>query len=199
MVEKTMMNLQETTPPNHPADELLNEYLDGCLPVSETSKLETHLAACSACTARLDRLQRVFASLAGLPDVELSNDLSPDVLAALRPQPRSLGLLKWAALAELITVCVLFVILSPYLDDWWQRLSFTPAALVTFSRDWAAQFALGLTSLQIDWSQWLAGWRLPALSQAHQIPVWPVLLSATALFMIGNAILLRHVSRNGAC
>lgn len=196
-----MMNALKSQLPEHPDDELLNEYLDGRLTARESGELETHLAGCPSCAARLDRLQTVFSSLEALPELELSRDLSREVLAALRPQPQIARSLKWGTLAQLVTAGVILLVFWPQIGAWWQR--FTPAqdAFVTtffqLFRDGFAQIALGLTSLRLDGAQWLAGWRFPAPVDVPETLIWPVLFSAIALFLFGNALLLRQVSRNG--
>ena len=43
---------------NHPSDDLLLLLAYGELPVSEAAAAEAHLAACPACRAQLERLER---------------------------------------------------------------------------------------------------------------------------------------------
>jgi anti-sigma factor RsiW len=69
----------------HPEDSELNEYLDGALPPGERARLEAHLAACSACKARLAELENLFAALRDLPEEAVGRDLSGRVQAAIRP------------------------------------------------------------------------------------------------------------------
>jgi len=66
----------------HPLDSQLNEYLDGELAASERLTLETHLAACPVCQARLVELHGLFQQLAGLPDLALNQN--PQVDSAYR-------------------------------------------------------------------------------------------------------------------
>jgi hypothetical protein len=40
-------------------------------------------------------------------------------------------------------------------------------------------------------------WHPPTLFEATQIAVWPIFLAAILLFVIGNGLILRRVTRNG--
>jgi hypothetical protein len=71
----------------HVPETLLNAYLDDVLKPTERKQVETHLAECSHCHDRLQELQLVFDSLAGLPEVKLERDLTPEVLDRLPLQP----------------------------------------------------------------------------------------------------------------
>ena len=70
----------------HLSETLLNAYLDDLLEETKRAQVDTHLAMCPQCQARLQDLQLVFDSLADLPEVELERDLTPEVIARL-PHP----------------------------------------------------------------------------------------------------------------
>ena len=58
----------------HLTDEQLNEYLDH--ETSEQVQIETHLAACAECVARLTALQTLFAEIESLPEMELRHSIA---------------------------------------------------------------------------------------------------------------------------
>jgi anti-sigma factor RsiW len=58
----------------HLTDEQLNEYLDN--ETTERAQIETHLASCADCAARLIALQVLFAEIESLPEVELAPTLA---------------------------------------------------------------------------------------------------------------------------
>ena len=85
---------------DHPSDTILNEYLDMVLPPETRAEVETHLAACSDCAARLTALRALFASLKSLPELPLQRDLTPDVLAAIQPTAAPSPALRLAAVFQ---------------------------------------------------------------------------------------------------
>jgi len=58
----------------HLTDEQLNEYLDN--EIVDRADIESHLASCGECAARLTALQTLFAELDSLPELELTRDLA---------------------------------------------------------------------------------------------------------------------------
>ena len=68
---------------HHLEDSQLNEYLDGSLAADVRLEVGAHLEACADCLMRLREFQLVFDSLAGLPDVRISHDLTPGILKRL--------------------------------------------------------------------------------------------------------------------
>src|SRR5688572_23467881 len=90
---------------NHLSDEQLNEYLDH--ESQEGAKIESHLADCDECGARLAALQALFTELDSLPDTALSIDLAPAVLqrvsgSTILPKWLTLTVFLQAALALII-------------------------------------------------------------------------------------------------
>ncbi|MEW5829093.1 MAG: zf-HC2 domain-containing protein, partial [Chloroflexota bacterium] len=72
---------------DHLNEDQLNQYLDDLLDEDSLRQAENHLAQCVGCRARLDEIQFVFASLESLPEVRLTRDLTPAILAKLPQRP----------------------------------------------------------------------------------------------------------------
>lgn len=188
---------------HHPSEEILNMYLDGALGATEREGVEAHLTTCATCRAEAEALGDLFAALAKVTDVPAPN-LVPGVLAHIRPR-RRLSALGWlvpafqgAAAAALLA--------------WgWVRLIDRLSAIIQTLPD---------GGLGIPWGN-IAGW---VTSQWATLSTWPgtflstfqgwsalfstiprftlpqvVLLgvAAAALWLIGNALLLRRAALNG--
>jgi len=67
----------------HLTEEQIHSYLDGLLEEPARRVAEAHLLACAECRRRADELQTLFAALDTLPDLPLSRDLTPVILAKL--------------------------------------------------------------------------------------------------------------------
>ena len=189
----------------HLSDDTLNEYLDGALHSPARSAVEAHLAGCPACAARAAALSRVFTGLATLPDAPLSRDLRSSVMAAVRARPPlalrpiadprrpafrlvfilqsglALGLLAFAwpfvmghALAlPPIVAGDLSGMLAGWIGAW-----VNPAGLWPALQNWAASDSAQLV--------------LPNLVVLQPLVAGLVLAAAGALWVLGNALLLRH-------
>jgi hypothetical protein len=188
---------------HHLSEETLNMYLDGELNAAERESVEAHLAACATCRTEAEALGDLFAALAKVTDVPAPN-LVPGVLAHIRPRHR-LSALGWlvpafqgAAAAALLA--------------WgWVRLIGHLGAIVG---------TLPIDGLGVSWdkvtgwvmSQWafLSTWPSALLSTFQgwnaQLPATPGLTlpqvallasAAAALWLIGNALLLRRAALNG--
>ena len=92
---------------NHPNPEKLQAYLDGELPVVEVSEIEAHVHSCSACTADLAALERLFATIESVPSEPLRTDLAPEVLDSIRPRLPSLVIGEFLLMAALTAVLVI--------------------------------------------------------------------------------------------
>lgn len=188
---------------NHLSEEILNMYFDGELSATERAGVEAHLATCEPCRAEAEALGGLFDALAKVTDVPAPN-LVPGVLAHIRPQHR-LAVLRWlvpafqgvAAAALLAWGWVRLLghlsTIIPTLSDgglgipwgdiagWvmgqWAALSTWPGAFLSTLQGWSAQLPIapGLTLPQV------------ALLGA----------TAAALWLIGNALLLRRAVLNG--
>lgn len=183
-------------------------YLDGELSAAEREGVEAHLADCEACRAEAEALGELFDALAKVTDVPTPN-LGPGVLAHIRRRHirprRRLSALRWlvpafqgAAAAALLA--------------WgWTRLIGDVSAIIHTLPD---------GGLGIPWGD-VTGW---AMGQWALLNTWPdaflstfqdcsalfptvhgltlpqvALLAATAaaLWLIGNALLLRRGAWNG--
>ncbi len=182
----------------HLSDDLLLEYLDGALDASGVSPLESHVAACAACAARLARLRGLFNAIESSPEMPLARSLVPGVMARLRvpaPAPRALklagGLQLAASLALLLAVLPLFLQTAHV-----ERISRAFLVVETGLAE------TGQTVLQMAAAlpEFFAGFTLsgvegvavgPGFVPLPIIALTPLLLSAGALWLVGNGILLR--------
>jgi hypothetical protein len=69
----------------HPDEATLNEFLDEVLDPEIRRQVEAHLSLCLSCSAHLRELEAVFVSLESLSEKPLGRDLTPAVMAAIRP------------------------------------------------------------------------------------------------------------------
>jgi anti-sigma factor RsiW len=111
----------------------LSDYLDGELTPAERAALETHLAACAACTETLEALRAVVSHARTLEDAPPAEDLWPGIEAQISreiasavapsPEPRGrapiigIGRLWWTrrfdvSIPQLAAAAVLLVALS---------------------------------------------------------------------------------------
>jgi predicted anti-sigma-YlaC factor YlaD len=190
---------------------LLHEYLDRALSNDDLRQVSEHLQACEICAARLEELQSLFADLAALPELDLSRDLTPGVLAALgtpdassyRDQSKPAAWPGRIFVIQAIIAVGLAILAGPFI---YQNLGvFTLQSLPFLSID--------IKSIGIDWSAltdtlaaWpaaiLAGWRglitsyhslLPGLSPSVPFLALPASLAVLAfLWLLSNSLLLRQ-------
>jgi anti-sigma factor RsiW len=180
----------------HLTESALNEYLDRALPAARQQAAAAHLDQCSACRSRLADLRRVAASLAALPDRALPGNLAPGVLSALPARRLALG---WKlAMAVQAGLAIGLVILAVQLS------APTLRPLV----EAGLRPALGLAALRppllslpaIRWSPLdLAPIHLPRIGAAgldlSALNVIFLGVTAAALFLVGNGLLLGFPSR----
>jgi Putative zinc-finger len=200
---------------NHLSDSQLNEYLDGSLAAETRRAVGTHLESCIDCRARLDELQFVFNSLSGLSEVQISHDLTPDILSQL-PQKQSrvwtpvfaaqvgaaLGMVLWLS-SEGVRFIALSVFpdlrhpkftLSGVIPPFPNLQSLTLDFLLNVPKiHFSAVFLVEnisnhftLAALQ-NWVDRLPGWHIPLST----VPLTIVTVSALLLCLIVNAALLR--------
>ena len=140
----------------HLTDDQLNEYLDN--ESSERPQIESHLAECAECAARLAALQAFFDEIESLPELELTRPI-----AALFTRPSSLPapLPRWLTLTATLQAALAFIaifftvpIVSRYLTPVLQAISF-PA------------FSDVLIEIQMYFVMWLQ------TVQSFQIPAIP--------------------------
>ena len=196
------INLPDQT--NHFEDDLLNEYLDDYLAENQVADLERHIATCSDCSARLDELRMVFSKLEALSSIALEREFDETVVAALRPQWKFSQRWKWGALVQLITATVILLITWPKVIGIWQPFVAQAGETLLTScvhtwNTWISQITATRVTLPLDWSQW---WPSSLIGAAQfeivQLLGWPIFIAIVLLFLIGNGLLLRQVTRNGS-
>lgn len=184
----------------HLTDELLNEYLDEAFPADRLSQVEAHLTGCAECTARLDSLRSLFATLDALPAVLLARDLSAGVLARLpQPEPVLQPALNWVVIAQTIAAVVLLTLAAPVVTANVLPADLTGLSqpLIQFGTDMLAGLQsqwLSLLSTLAQWSSWpLAGARNLTTPLTGTPAAWIGAIAAAlvVLWIMGNGMLLR--------
>lgn len=100
----------------HIDNTLLNEYLDEQLETAVLERVEAHLAACASCRERLAGEKQLFAELAELPEIPLTVDLSPSVMARISAEIRPRPLPRWTVpiiTLQMAAAAALFIWLWP--------------------------------------------------------------------------------------
>ncbi|MFN8462268.1 MAG: zf-HC2 domain-containing protein [Anaerolineales bacterium] len=170
----------------HLTDDLLNEYLDN--EAAERAQIESHLASCADCAARLTALQALFAELDSLPEVELTHSLASRItLHAASP----LELPRWltlTAISQAAFALLLLLVAAPFV------MNLLPAIE-------APSFAEVLIQLQTQWLTLFnsfTNYQLPSLPTNTTIsPNSHHSLSTRRryhilLWLVGNGLLLRR-------
>ena len=68
---------------------IVNDYVEGVLPVEDREAVELHLNLCDGCTDYLQQLRLAIALTGELPADALSPQLEEELCAAFRSYPRS--------------------------------------------------------------------------------------------------------------
>jgi anti-sigma factor RsiW len=97
---------------NHLSFEILNQFLDQQLAPSERDAAQAHLAACAECRAELGALKRVMTTLASLTPEPLPIELTPRVLAQIKPAQRA-----WWVDALIVAETVAAIALAVWLGE----------------------------------------------------------------------------------
>ena len=192
----------------HLTDDQLNEYLDN--ESSERPQIESHLAECAECAARLTALQALFDEIESLPEVELTRSIrarratpyraerqSPqDAASFTRPSNLPAPLPRWLTLtatlqAALALIAIFFTvpIVSQYLRPILQAVS------VPAFRDVLIEIQMYF----VMWLQTIQAFQIPTIPTGFfTLPkqLSPTLLSISLLglflvWLIGNWWLLR--------
>jgi len=173
-------------------DELtIYEYLDGELDAAASQSASSHLATCPICQTQLARLQGLFTTLDSLPELPLTIDLAPRVMAALRPQAKPFlpGWWRWLLIGEGVAAAVLALLLWPNLMNLLGDWSFTlPTVEITNQ----------LLSLWVELQQNLTFTWPTATPLIIAVPfiVWVGILGLGVLVgLVGNSLLLRPLMR----
>ncbi|HJS19290.1 MAG TPA: zf-HC2 domain-containing protein [Anaerolineales bacterium] len=175
----------------HLTDEQLNEYLDNESP--ERKQIESHLASCRECAARLSALQTLFAEIESLPDLELTRDLREVSIGNTArfpsiPDPAP-QLPRWLTLTvsmQAVLALIVFIVSAPLIAN------LVPVVELPSSTEVFLQ-------LRSQWTAWLDLFSvdlLPALPRipALEIPSLVLALSLTGitvLWLLGNGLLLK--------
>ncbi|HET7011945.1 MAG TPA: hypothetical protein VFI11_14295 [Anaerolineales bacterium] len=175
----------------------LNEYFDGRLQGAAVRKARLHLQTCHECRTRLARLERVEAALRGLPELTLSHDLSPSVLARLGSRSET-RVLNWVAVFETLGAAGVAAYLWPRLADWIGPVltgSSLMAVTLWAQSAWASiesvlsRLGADITSLAAAFDEWS---RVPSQLAGLSMPLAIGLgVAALALGVLGNSFLLR--------
>jgi predicted anti-sigma-YlaC factor YlaD len=188
---------------HHLSEEILNMYLDEELSAVEREGIEAHLAICEMCRTEAKASRDLFTALTKVADVPAPN-LAPGVLAHIRPR-RRLAALRWLAPMFQGAAATALIAWS------WARLIDHLNAIAG---------SLPIDGLGIPWDEF-TGW---AMGQWSTLSIWPdaflstlqdlstrfstdlgftlpqvalLGITAAALWLIGNALLLRRAALNG--
>ena len=201
----------------HLDDTQLNEYLDRRLPVDAPLAVDAHLEACAECRKRLQEIQLVFASLASLPEVRISRDLTSSVLRRL---PRKsfrlwtpffaaqtgivLGILVWLASEATEIINPPFTV-TPNFSGFagFHLPTLTLSGLNSFFppinlQSWTINFMLTVSKIQLGLPSLNAAQITPANLQywLSQLPEWRLQLAAPHSFLVYGAVLLFWIAGN---
>lgn len=84
----------------HPAESLLDRYVEQDLSVSEASDIERHLGVCPVCTRTVSEYRAFFVELNRLPLPQVPAGFSARILQAVLPRPsENVLLIRWATKA----------------------------------------------------------------------------------------------------
>jgi hypothetical protein len=175
----------------HLTDDQLNEYLDN--ESSERLQIESHLAECAECAARLTALQALFDEIESLPEVELTRSIAASFT---RPSNLPAPLPRWLTLTATLQAALAFIaifftvpIVSRYLTPVLQTVS------VPSFRDVLIEIQMYF----VMWLQTMQTFQLPTIPTGFfTLPeeLSPTMLSISLLglfivWLIGNWWLLR--------
>jgi len=169
----------------HLTDDQLNEYLDN--EIAEREQIESHLASCGECAARLTALQSLFAELDSLPEVELTHSLASRItLHAASP----LELPPWLTLTATLQAALALIALilaAPFVMNLLPAVetpSFTDI-LIQLQSQWLKIFTT-ITNYQLPSLPSLPPLQIPTLTLSL------ALAGASLLWLVGNGLLLRR-------
>ena len=160
----------------HLSDEQLNEILDGRLNAP-------HLDSCTACQTRLTDLRALFVTLESLPEKDSPRNLSAFILARL-PQLKISRAWNWLLTLQAASALGVFI--------WFASLFQVPAEIATYQPPTIDALIAELTKLVSSLQFSLPS--LPAPYSTFELSTFNLsllVISAAALWIIGNNILLR--------
>lgn len=181
----------------HLTDAQLNEYLDNTLDVSARREADLHLKSCAECRARLDELLVVFTSLAGLSEIHLARDLSSNILARLPQKQPGVWTPFFAAQvgAALGVLIWLSTQITKFIPMDFSVLRFPQFTIPTFPLPTSHSLLPSLHSLFSNpyslFTILHPPFSIPTL-QLSTLNIALIVVSVSALWVIGNATLLRN-------
>jgi len=169
----------------HLTDEQLNEYLDH--ESAERAQIESHLAECGDCAARLTALQALFDEIESLPELALSRNLAaPFTRQSNLPVPQLPRWLTLTATLQAALALIALIVAAPFVASLvpeFQMPSFTDVFI----------------QVQSQWTAWLdtlANYQLPYPPRLPPLEISSLMLTltlagASLLWLVGNGVLLR--------
>ncbi len=186
---------------DHLDNNTINEYLDSALEPARRAEVESHLAACPTCAARLAELRVLFAALESLPDAQLEHDLSSAVIESIRraklaAQPALSPKLRLVIAVQALAALALIGIALPFAAQTLELAGAPPFtsqaaataadALAAFNATWATAVnsAQSLLNEGITTVENLPLPTLPALG------LGAFFATVSTLWLVGNGLLL---------
>ncbi len=172
----------------HLTDDQLNEFLDN--EIADRAYIESHLATCGECAARLTALQSLFAELDSLPEVELTLNLASRITLHATSSPQLPRWLTLTATLQAAFALIALLVAAPFVMNLLPTIE-TPSFTEIFLRmqsQWLTLFTT-ITNYQLP--------TLPSLPPL-QIPTLTLSLTlafASLLWLVGNGLLLRKQIR----
>ena len=174
----------------------LQEYLDEVFADEDRERLETHLAECDLCVAKVHSLKFLYSEMKRLPDEPLANDLSARVIRSLTLKEDRKPYLQRILAAQLAAAVIMFLAI-------WPRISlelenrYSLVQLIEPLRKFADLTAQGtlIVSDFLNWiqAQWTATFSMPRID--WPITGLPLALAVGAMILfwfLSNGLLLRE-------
>jgi hypothetical protein len=173
----------------HLTDEQLNEYLDH--ETNARAQIESHLASCADCVARLQALQQLFSEIESLPDVAISRVGAWRLDSNLRPAPQIPRSLQLTVTLQAALVVVVFLMAAPFV------MPFLSPYVSSIPEPSPAGI---FRQLQSQWDAWLdllSTFQFPTMPELPVIDVSSLFMMVTVsciclLWLVGNVLLLRN-------
>lgn len=179
----------------------LNEFLDELLPSIQKRQIEAHLTLCAECSAKLNQLRLLFATLDTLPEIAPQRDLAASVVQRIAHLSRPHPALPWATMLAQLAVAMLALITTwslvvttlsrVALPAWAPTVpgvpSLTWSALLSTAQRWWTQLVTTAQQTSISWtSTWLD------VTQTIVIPEFSFSVWGGLLLTSGLCWLLTH-------
>jgi len=169
---------------DHVTDVQLNEYLDN--ETAERAQIESHLASCDECAARLSVLQSLFAELDSLPELTLSRNIAARFTTNPNLTPQLPRWLTLTATLQAAVALIALIVAAPFI------MTLLPAIETPSFTD----IFLQLQSQWIAWLDILSTFKMPTLPQSPPLEISSLVLTltlagASVLWLVGNGMLLR--------